>query len=152
MYNKGGEGVEKVNIESKQNAVTSFKKIIKTFDVPCIVQEYKENVIFGDKRVILVDGEPVGAVNRIPKKGEFKANLNLGGLAKKTFLTDKENEICNAIKETLVKKQLFFVGIDIIDEKLTEINLTSPTGIAQINDLDKINIAEILWDSLLNKK
>ena len=152
LYNKGGEGVEKVNIESKQDAVTSFKKIIKTFDVPCIVQEYKENVIFGDKRVILVDGEPVGAVNRIPKKGEFKANLNLGGLAKKTFLTDKEYEICNAIKETLVKKQLFFVGIDIIDEKLTEINLTSPTGIAQINDLDKINIAEILWDSLLNKK
>jgi len=152
LYNKGGEGVEKVNIESKQDAVESFKKIIKSFGVPCMVQEYKENVIFGDKRVILVDGNPVGAVNRIPKKGDFKANLHLGGLAEKTHLTDKENEICKSIKETLVKEQLFFVGIDIIDEKLTEINVTSPTGISQINDLDKINIAEILWDTLLNKK
>ncbi|MFL2679444.1 MAG: glutathione synthase [Alphaproteobacteria bacterium] len=152
LYNKGGEGVEKVTFESKQDAVKSFKKIIKRFGVPCMVQEYKENIIFGDKRVILVDGNPVGAVNRIPKKGEFKANLHLGGLAKKTHLTNKEYEICNSIKEILVKEQLFFVGIDIIDEKLTEINVTSPTGISQINNLDKINIAEILWDTLLNKK
>ena len=90
-------------------------------------------------------------INRIPKKGEFKANLHLGGEAKPTTLTKKEKKICMEIKKTLKKEKLFFVGIDLINEKLTEINVTSPTGIVQILNLSGIDLAKKLWQKLLKK-
>ena len=109
-------------------------------------------MVYGDKRVILIDGKAAGVINRIPKKGQFKANLHLGGEAKKTILSKNEKKICMAIKKTLKRENLFFVGIDIINEKLTEINVTSPTGIVQIQEHSGINIAKNLWTKLLKIK
>ena len=151
LYNKGGEGVVKVSDENKKKAINEFAEIKNKYSVPVVVQEFLDGVIYGDKRVILIDGKPEGVINRIPKKGEFKANLHLGGQAKQTILTKKEKKICVEIKKTLKKEKLFFVGIDLINEKLTEINVTSPTGIVQIEELMGINLASKLWEKLLNK-
>ena len=151
LYNKGGEGVVKVSDENKKKAINEFAEIKNKYSVPVVVQEFLDGVIYGDKRVILIDGKPEGVINRIPKKGEFKANLHLGGQAKQTTLTKKEKKICMEIKKTLKKEKLFFVGIDLINEKLTEINVTSPTGIVQIEELMGINLASKLWEKLLNK-
>ena len=149
LYNKGGEGVVKVSNENKKKAINEFVEIKKKYSVPVVVQEFLDGVIYGDKRVILIDGKPEGVINRIPKKGEFKANLHLGGQAKQTTLTKKEKKICMEIKKTLKKEKLFFVGIDLINEKLTEINVTSPTGIVQILNLSGIDLAKKLWQKLL---
>ena len=151
LYNKGGEGVVKVSNENKKKAINEFVEIKKKYSVPVVVQEFLDGVIYGDKRVILIDGKPEGVINRIPKKGEFKANLHLGGEAKQTTLTKKEKKICMEIKKTLKKEKLFFVGIDLINEKLTEINVTSPTGIVQILNLSGIDLAKKLWQKLLKK-
>ena len=151
LYNKGGEGVVKVSDENKKKAINEFAEIKKKYSVPVVVQEFLDGVIYGDKRVILIDGKPEGVINRIPKKGEFKANLHLGGQAKQTTLTKKEKKICMEIKKTLKKEKLFFVGIDLINEKLTEINVTSPTGIVQILNLSGIDLAKKLWQKLLKK-
>ena len=151
LYNKGGEGVVKVSDENKKKAINEFLEIKKKYSVPVVVQEFLDGVIYGDKRVILIDGKPEGVINRIPKKGEFKANLHLGGQAKQTTLTKKEKKICMEIKKTLKKEKLFFVGIDLINEKLTEINVTSPTGIVQILNLSGIDLAKKLWQKLLKK-
>ncbi len=151
LFNKGGEGVEMVNQSDKNRAVKIFTNLIKKYSVPVIIQEYIDAVKFGDKRVILLDGNPVGAINRIPKKGDFKANLHLGGKAEITDLTKNEKKICQSFKKVFTKEGLFLVGIDLINEKLTEINVTSPTGIVQINDLTGINIAKKLWAKLIKK-
>ncbi len=151
LYNKGGEGVVKVENTRQKRALKIFEDLKKKYSVPVVVQEFIDDVVYGDKRVILIDGKPEGSINRIPKEGEFKANLHLGGKAEKTTLTKKEEKICSTIKKTLRQEKLFFVGIDLINEKLTEINITSPTGIVQIFDLSGINIAKKLWKKLLNK-
>ena len=151
LYNKGGEGVVKVSDQNKKKAINEFLEIKKKYSVPVVVQEFLDGVIYGDKRVILIDGKPEGVINRIPKKGEFKANLHLGGEAKQTTLTKKEKKICMEIRKTLKKEKLFFVGIDLINEKLTEINVTSPTGIVQILNLSGIDLAKKLWQKLLKK-
>ena len=127
-----------------------FNNLINKYSVPIIIQEYIDGVRFGDKRVILLNGIPIGAINRIPKQGDFKANLHLGGKAEVTDLTKNEKKICQSLKKVLIKEGLFFVGIDLINEKLTEINVTSPTGIVQIKDLTGINIAHKLWEKLIN--
>ena len=149
LYNKGGEGVVKVSEQNEKKAIKAFNNIKKRYSVPVVVQEFLDDVVYGDKRVILIDGKAEGVINRIPKKGQFKANLHLGGEAKKTILTKKEKKICMAIRKTLKREKLFFVGIDIINEKLTEINVTSPTGIVQIQEHTGINIAKNLWTKLL---
>ena len=151
LYNKGGEGVEKVSQSNTKIAVKCFNSLINYYSVPVVVQEFLEDVKLGDKRVILLEGSPVGVINRIPTKGEFKANLHLGGQAKRTSLTKKEKKICDVLKPILKKEGLFFVGIDLISEKLTEINVTSPTGIVQIKDIAEINIANMLLEKLIKK-
>ena len=93
----------------------------------------------------------MGFINRIPPKGHFKANLHLGGKAEATELSNKEKKICKSLKRILKNEKLFFVGIDLIDETLTEINVTSPTGIVQIKELSGINIAEKIWAKLIAK-
>ena len=98
--------------------------------------------------MILINGKAVGAVNRIPKSGAFKANLHLGGTASKTKLSKRENDICKKLGSVLKANKLFFVGIDLIDQKLTEINVTSPTGIVQLKKLYNINISKQLWQEL----
>jgi len=150
LYYKGGYGVYKTSI-SDQNAIDIFKKCSCNSTEPIIVQEYLDKVSNGDKRIILIDGLPKGVINRIPKKGEFKANLHLGGRAEKTVLTAKERKICSILEPVLKKNDLFLVGIDIIDEKLTEINVTSPTGLVQINEIEKKDLSSFIWKKLLKK-
>ena len=92
---------------------------------------------------------PVGAVNRIPRNNEIRANLHIGGLAKRTYLTEREKFICNQIKSKIREKGLFFTGIDVIDGYLTEINVTSPTCIREVDSLNKVNISHIYWEEAL---
>ena len=148
LYNKGGEGVVKVEKNDK-NSLKKFKELIDAYKVPIVIQDFISKVSDGDKRVILIEGEPVGLINRVPKIGQYKANLHLGGKAEISTLTKKEQEICKKIKPFLLENRLIFVGIDLIDEKLSEINVTSPTGIVQIQELTGVNIAKVLWSKLL---
>ncbi len=150
LYDKGGSGVDVVST-SNSSGLKTLKSITNNFTEQIIIQEFLKKVEKGDKRVILFDGVPVGCINRVPKKGSFKANLHLGGSAKITTLTKKEKEICQTIKKYLIENKLFFVGIDIIDEKLTEINVTSPTGLVQINQLYNTKIEKLFWDLLIKK-
>ncbi len=149
LYCKGGEGIFKFSRNDK-HAIPTFQELLSKYKSPVVIQEFIENVKYGDKRVILVNGKAVGAVNRIPRKGAFKANLHLGGTAGKTTLSKKENDICQKLASVLKANKLFFVGIDLIDQKLTEINVTSPTGLIQLKELYKINISKLIWEELFN--
>jgi glutathione synthase len=102
----------------------------------------------GDKRIILVEGEPVGAVLRVPIEGEARANLHVGGRAEKTTLTEREKEICAAIGPTLREHGLVFVGIDVLGAYMTEINVTCPTGLQEIFRLDGLDLAKNIWDAI----
>ena len=135
--------------KNDKNSLSKFKKLISKYKVPVVIQDFVSKVSKGDKRVILIEGEPISLINRVPPKGLYKANLHLGGKAEVSKLTKKELEICKKLKPFLLNNNLFFVGIDLIDEKLTEINVTSPTGIVQIQELTGINLAKDLWRKLL---
>ncbi|WP_313136023.1 glutathione synthase [Paracoccus jeotgali] len=115
---------------------------------PVIVQRYLAAVSQGDKRIILVDGEAVGAINRVPAAGEARSNMHVGGRPEKTQLTEREHEICEIIGPTLREKGLLFTGIDVIDGWLTEINVTSPTGLLELERFDGINAAALIWDAI----
>ena len=115
---------------------------------PLIVQKYLPKVREGDKRIILVDGEPVGAINRIPPPGEARSNMHAGGKPVRATLSIREREICEAIGPTLLERGLIFVGIDVIGDWLTEINVTSPTGIQEIDRFDKVSIEAKVWDAI----
>ena len=112
---------------------------------PLIAQKFLPDVSTGDKRVILVEGEPVGAINRVPAAGETRSNMHVGGRPEKIGLTDRDREICAAIGPLLRDRGQIFVGIDIIGDYLTEINVTSPTGIQELERFDGGNIAEKIW-------
>ena len=105
----------------------------------------------GDKRIILIDGEVAGAINRIPAKNENRSNMHVGGKPIKTLLNKNDKLICQAISPHLKARGLFFVGIDVIGKYLTEINVTSPTGIREINRLSSTKIEKIFWDKVLKK-
>jgi glutathione synthase len=116
---------------------------------PHVVQAFVPEIAQGDKRIVLVDGEVAGAINRIPGAGEIRSNLAVGGSAVKTDLTETEREICAALAPELKARGLLFVGIDVIGGKwLTEINVTSPTGIVAIDEYDGTDIAGMIWDSI----
>jgi glutathione synthase len=115
---------------------------------PIIVQRYLPEIRQGDKRIVLVDGKAAGGVMRVPAKGEARANLHVGGTAMKTTLTPREQEICARIGPALKERGLVFVGIDVIGDYLTEINVTSPTGIQEISRFDNINIPAMIWDAI----
>ena len=150
LYEKGGNGVDLIKRDD-HDKLEKIKKLTKNFKQRIVIQEFIKNVSKGDKRVLLVDGNPVGAINRVPQKNEFKANLHLGAKAKKTLLSRSEKKICKILKPYLIKNGLFFVGIDIIDEKLTEINVTSPTGIHHLNLLDNKRIESTMWDIIQSR-
>ena len=144
LYGNGGAGVFKLtqddrNLSSLHELFTGFSR------EPLIVQKYLPAVTKGDKRVILVDGEPVGAINRVPAEGEVRSNMHVGGRPEKIALTDRDREICAAIGPLLKEKGQVFVGIDVIGDWLTEINVTSPTGIQELERFDGVNIAEKIW-------
>ena len=115
---------------------------------PLIVQKFLPDVRNGDKRVILVDGEAVGAINRVPAEGETRSNMHVGGRPEKIGLSDRDREICARIGPLLREKGQVFVGIDVIGDYLTEINVTSPTGIQELERLDGVNIAGKIWDAI----
>ncbi len=122
------------------------------FREPVIVQRYLPEIREGDKRIILIDGEPAGAVNRVPPKGEARANLHVGARAEKAMITPVERELCNAIGPTLKERGLIFVGIDVIGGKVTEINVTSPTGIQEINRFDGVSLEARVWDAIEKRR
>jgi glutathione synthase len=151
LYGNGGSGVFHLKPDD-ENLGSLLELFTQLYREPVIVQRYLPEIRQGDKRIILVDGEPAGAVSRMPKDGEARANFHAGGSAAKTDLTPREQEICRAIGPTLREKGLVFVGIDVIGDWLTEINVTSPTGIQEINRLNGIEIERTLWDAIERRR
>ncbi len=147
LFGNGGAGVFHVTPED-ENLGSLLEMFAETYREPIIVQRYLPEIRDGDKRIILVDGEPVGGVSRMPPSGEARANFHAGGSARKTTLTERERDICARIGPALRERGLIFVGIDVIGDYLTEINVTSPTGIQEINRLDGIRIEAAIWDAI----
>jgi len=145
-YGNGGIGIEKIKVNQPNMKKFLTKYISKFQNNPVIIQKFLKNFNKGDKRIILVNGQVKGAVLRVPKKNSIKANFHAGGIAVKTTLSLREKQICSTIKNFLKTKKLSFVGIDVIDGYLTEINITSPTGIQEINRLNKVNIEKDIID------
>ena len=150
LYGNGGEGIEKVTKGSLKNK-TIIQRMIKKYKGAIIAQKFIKEISQGDRRIILIDGEYVGSVARIPKKGSIKANFHAGGSAQRSGLVFKDRKICSKLKSYLKKKGLFFTGIDVIGNYLTEINVTSPTGMQEINRLDNTRLEKIFWDKLEKK-
>src|SRR3974377_2234382 len=121
------------------------------FREPFIVQRYLPEVRKGDKRIILVDGKPVGAIKRGPAADETRSNMHVGGRPEAAELTPREQEICDAIGPELKRRGLIFVGIDVIGDYLTEINVTSPTGIRQVAQFGGPDIAAMIWEVVEEK-
>ena len=145
LYGNGGAGVFFIT-ENDQNLVSLIELFEQSFREPFIVQKYLPDVRKGDKRIILVDGEPVAAINRVPAENEARSNMHVGGRAEPSELTAREREICAAIGPMLREKGLIFVGIDVIGDYLTEINVTSPTGIREVKRFGGPDIAALIWD------
>ena len=149
LYGNGGEGIYRSKIDDKfLNGIDENNEFL---DQPIVVQKYIPEIKDGDRRIILIDGEYFGSVARIPEKNQLKANFHAGGKPQKTDLIYRDKEICEALKQDLKDRNLFLVGIDIIGNYLTEINVTSPTGLKQINELNNINLEKIYWDKLESK-
>ncbi len=151
LYGNGGAGVFRLdpndrNLSSLHELFTGMSR------EPLIAQKYLPDVSAGDKRVILVDGEPVGAINRVPQPGETRSNMHVGGRAEKVELTDRDREICAAIGPRLKEYGQIFVGIDVIGDYLTEINVTSPTGLQELERFDGTNAAGLIWDAIEAKR
>jgi glutathione synthase len=144
LYGNGGAGVFRLRPDDEN--FNSLMEMFLTAREPMIIQAYLPAVRKGDKRIILLDGKPVGALNRIPAKGETRSNLHVGGRAEAIGLSPRDHEICNAIGPELSKRGLVFAGIDVIGDKLTEINVTSPTGIQEIKTFGGADIAALFWD------
>jgi glutathione synthase len=147
LFGNGGAGVFRIKPDD-ENLGSLLEMFTQLFREPIIVQRYVPAVRQGDKRIILVDGEPAGAVLRVPAEGEARANLHVGGRAVKTELTAREREICAAIGPTLKEQGLIFVGIDVIGDWLTEINVTSPTGLQEIHRLSGNRIEVEIWNAI----
>ena len=151
LFGNGGAGVFFIR-EGDQNLVSLIEMFEQSFREPYIVQKYLPEVRKGDKRVILVDGEPVAAINRVPAENEARSNMHVGGRAEASELTPREREICAAIGPTLRDQDLIFVGIDIIGDYLTEINVTSPTGIREVRRFGGPDIAALIWDAIEKRR
>jgi glutathione synthase len=147
LFGNGGAGVFRLR-PGDENLTALLEMYEAIQREPVMVQRYLPEVRRGDKRIILVEGEPMGGVLRVPPEGEARANLHVGGRAIKTELTAREREICAAIGPTLRAQGLVFVGIDVIGDWMTEINVTSPTGIQEIARLDGVDIAPKIWDAI----
>ncbi|MDK3072173.1 glutathione synthase [Sedimentitalea sp. JM2-8] len=147
LYGNGGAGV--FRLDANDRNLTSLHELFTGFSrEPLIVQKFLPDVSNGDKRVILVDGEAVGAINRVPAAGETRSNMHVGGRPEKIGLSERDLEICAAIGPLLKEKGQVFVGIDVIGDYLTEINVTSPTGIQELERFDGVNVAEKIWQAI----
>ncbi|WP_439521769.1 glutathione synthase [Marivita sp.] len=147
LYGNGGAGV--FRLDARDRNLTSLHELFTGFSrEPLIVQKFLPDVSAGDKRVILVDGDPVGAINRVPAEGETRSNMHVGGRPEKIGLSARDLEICARIGPLLKEKGQVFVGIDVIGDYLTEINVTSPTGIQELERFDGINVAATIWQAI----
>ena len=144
LYGNGGEGINRSN----NGSLIGIETASEYLDMPIIAQKYIPEINKGDRRIIFFDGKYAGSVARIPIDGSIKANFHAGGIAKKTDLVFRDQEIIEAVGPELKELDLFFVGIDIIGNFLTEINVTSPTGIKQINQLNNVKLEKVFWDKL----
>jgi len=147
LYGSGGAAVFKVDAKD-MNFGSLFDMFSVTFREAWVIQEYMPEVMQGDKRIILVEGEPLGAVNRVPQQDDIRSNMVRGGRAELSPLTKREREICERIGPELKKRGLLFVGIDVIADRLTEINVTSPTGLRAIKRLGGPDLAGPIWDAI----
>jgi glutathione synthase len=151
LYGNGGAGV--FRLKPGDNNLASLHEVFTGINrEPLIAQKFLPDVSAGDKRIILVNGEPVGAINRVPAEGETRSNMHVGGKPEKVGLTERDLEICAAIGPTLRDNGQIFVGIDVIGGYLTEINVTSPTGIQELERFDGINVAEKIWNVIEAKR
>jgi glutathione synthase len=147
LYGNGGAGV--FHVKPEDDNLTSLLELFEqAINEPLMVQQYLPEVRQGDKRIILIDGEPAGALNRVPAEGEARANLHVGGRAEPSALTSREHEICEAIGPVLKEQGLIFVGIDVIGNWLTEINVTSPTGLQEIGRFDGVSLEAGIWNAI----
>lgn len=145
LYGNGGAGVFRLSTDDANfNALTEL--FMQAFAEPVIAQKYLPAVRKGDKRIILLDGEAVGALNRVPASGETRSNLHVGGKAEAVDMTERDQEICDRIGPALSERGLVLVGIDIIGDYLTEINVTSPTGVQEIRRFGGPDISALFWD------
>lgn len=150
LYGNGGAGVFRVK-EDGLNLSSLLEMFMERSREPIIVQAFLPDVTAGDKRIILIDGEAVGAINRVPAKGETRSNMHVGGKATPTELTKSDMAICEAIGPTLKARGQILVGIDVIGDKLTEINLTSPTGVQELKRFSGVDAAALSWDAIEGK-
>lgn len=151
LYGNGGAGV--FHLTSDDRNLTSLLEMFEQmYREPFIAQRYLNDVRSGDKRIILIDGEPVGAINRVPAESDARSNMHVGGRAEATELTEREKEICARIGPSLKERGFILVGIDVIGDYMTEINVTSPTGIREIKRFGGADIAQLFWDVVEAKR
>jgi glutathione synthase len=147
LYGNGGAGV--FRLDAADRNIESLHELFSGINnEPLIAQKFLPDVSSGDKRVILVNGEPVGAINRIPANGETRSTMHVGGRPEKVSLSDRDRKICAEIGPLLREKGQILVGIDVIGGSLTEINVTSPTGIQELERFDGVNVAEKIWQAI----
>lgn len=151
LYGNGGAGVFRLD-PNDRNLASLHELFTGMSREPLIAQKYVPDVVKGDKRIILVDGEPVGAINRIPADGETRSNMHVGGRPEKIGLTERDLQICAEIGPVLREKGQIFVGIDVIGDWLTEINVTSPTGIQELERFDGTNAARLIWKAIESRR
>jgi glutathione synthase len=151
LYGNGGAGVFHL-ADGDRNLTSLLEMFGQMFREPFIAQRYLKDVRAGDKRIILIDGEPVGAINRVPSETDARSNMHVGGRAEKTELTEREREICARIGPSLRERGFILVGIDVIGDYMTEINVTSPTGIREVKRFGGADIAALFWDAVEAKR
>jgi len=147
LFGNGGVGVFHLKPDDS-NLHSLMEMFLAESRDPVMVQQFLPKVTEGDKRIILIDGEVAGAINRVPAKGEIRSNLVVGGVAEKSTLTAREEEICARLRQPLKDQGLIFVGIDVIDGYLTEINVTSPTGLQSVNAYDHVSLEADIWNAI----
>jgi len=151
LYGNGGAGVFH-STRDDRNMTSLLEMFEQMFREPIIVQKYLPEVRKGDKRIILVDGDPVGAINRVPAEHDARSNMHVGGRAEPAELTQREREICRRIGPALKERCFLFVGIDVIGDVMTEINVTSPTGIREVRRFGGADIASLIWNAIEAKR
>lgn len=147
LFGNGGAGVFRVKSDDS-NYSSLLEMFMESSREPIIAQAFLKDVSKGDKRVIIIDGEPVGAINRVPQKGETRSNMHVGGTAVPTELTEDDLRICRAIGPMLKERGQILVGIDVIGDKMTEINITSPTGVQELKRFSGVDAAALSWDAI----
>ena len=150
LYGNGGAGIFRVR-ENDPNYSSIFEMFMESSREPVIAQAFLPAVAKGDKRILIIDGDPIGAINRVPQPGETRSNMHVGGEARPTNLTEDDLRICRAIGPMLKERGQILVGIDVIGDKMTEINITSPTGVQELKRFSGIDAVEACWDAIATR-